>query len=59
MEACTEKLGLNSAARRVFLENGREVFDEEDLQRDDTVFISCGEAFKDPEKGLKRKSTPD
>lgn len=57
MEACTEKLGLNSAARRVFLEDGREVLDERDLRRDDVVFISSGEPFKDPEKGLKRKLT--
>lgn len=54
MEACTEKLGLTSAARRAFLENGREVLDERDLRRDDTVFISSGEPFKDPEKGLKQ-----
>jgi len=33
-EACTEKLGLNTAARRLYLDNGREVMSEDDLERD-------------------------
>ncbi|ELU06637.1 hypothetical protein CAPTEDRAFT_220130 [Capitella teleta] len=50
LENCTDKLGLSSAARRIFLDDGTEVFTSKEIPRDSEVFISCGESFKDPFK---------
>ena len=55
LEACTEKLGLDKAARRLFLDNGREVLSDEDLDRDVEVYVSTGEPFKNPVKDMLRK----
>lgn len=48
LDTCTEKLGLVSAARKVFLSDGTPVTQASQLQRDVDVFVSCGEAFRDP-----------
>ncbi|XP_071955234.1 doublecortin domain-containing protein 1-like [Antedon mediterranea] len=48
LEECTLKLGLLSAARKVFLADGSEVRDGKMITRDAEVYISCGEQFKDP-----------
>ncbi|XP_059150633.1 doublecortin domain-containing protein 1-like [Physella acuta] len=47
-EMATEKLGLPFAARRVFLEEGVEVFSGQDIPQYQDVYISMGENFKDP-----------
>ena len=52
----TDKLGLPSAGRRVFLDDGTEVFTPREIYRDSEVYISCGEPFKDPLKPVKSKS---
>ena len=51
----TEKLGLGFAARRIFLEDGREVFDGSNIPAHADVYISTGENFKDPFGPTKRK----
>uniref|UniRef100_UPI00398F7E0A doublecortin domain-containing protein 1-like isoform X2 n=1 Tax=Pristiophorus japonicus TaxID=55135 RepID=UPI00398F7E0A len=53
LEACTIKLDLNSAARRVFLANGREAFEPKDIPHNVVVYISTGEPFIDPFKKIK------
>ena len=45
---CTEKLGLVSAARKLFLSDGTLVTQANQLPRDVDVYVSCGEAFRDP-----------
>ena len=52
LEECTEKLGLNKAARRLFLDSGREVLSEDDLERDVEVYVSTGEPFRNPIKDM-------
>lgn len=54
LEECTERLGLHKAARRLFLDNGREVLSEDDIDRDVEVYVSTGEPFKNPVKDLLR-----
>ncbi|KAL3841516.1 hypothetical protein ACJMK2_019650 [Sinanodonta woodiana] len=54
LEYCTEKLSFGFAARRVFLEDGVEVFDEQDIPLDADVYISLGENYKDPYAAAKR-----
>ncbi|ERE72166.1 doublecortin domain-containing protein 5 [Cricetulus griseus] len=53
LEACTHKLNLNMAARRVFLADGSEAFKPEDIPHEANVYISTGEPFLDPFKKLK------
>ncbi|XP_051885625.1 doublecortin domain-containing protein 1-like [Pristis pectinata] len=53
LEECTVKLDLNSAARRVFLANGREAFEPKDIPHNVDVYISTGEPFMDPFKNMK------
>ncbi|CAH1258969.1 DCDC1 [Branchiostoma lanceolatum] len=53
LEMCTIKLSLLSAARRVFLSDGREAFTPKDIPREAEVFISQGEPYKDPYKPVK------
>ena len=53
LEICTDKLGLSAAARRVFLDDGSEVFTAQEIPRDADIFLSMGEPFKDPFKGAK------
>ncbi|XP_022088290.1 doublecortin domain-containing protein 5-like isoform X2 [Acanthaster planci] len=48
LDRCTSLLNLPFAARRLFDESGREHFSLDDLQRDQLVFVSCGEAWSDP-----------
>ncbi|KAM6158282.1 LOW QUALITY PROTEIN: doublecortin domain-containing protein 1 [Rhynchocyon petersi] len=48
LERCTEILQLPSAARRLFSEKGKEIFALEDLQRDELVYVSCGENWISP-----------
>ena len=52
----TDKLGLPSAGRRVFLDDGTEVFTPREIYRDSEVYISCGEPFKDPLRPVKSKN---
>ena len=52
---CTDRLELHNAARRVFLEDGTEVFSTEEIHRDADIYVSAGENFKDPYKDIKRK----
>lgn len=52
---CTERLGLGFAARRVFLEEGKEIFETYEIPPDSEVYISTGENFKDPYKSVKGK----
>ena len=55
LEYCTDKLELPFAARRVFLEDGVEVFDEKDIPVNAEVYISLGENYKDPYASTKSK----
>ena len=48
LDACTDKLGLVSAARKLFLADGTPVIHPRQLPRDVDVYVSCGEAFRDP-----------
>ncbi|GFR98754.1 doublecortin domain-containing protein 5 [Elysia marginata] len=54
LEFATDKLGLPFAGRRVFLEDGVEVFQEKDIPPDGDIYISMGEKFKDPFRSTKR-----
>lgn len=56
LEFCTDKLNLPFAARRVFLEDGVEVFEAHDIPLDSEVYISTGENYKDPLASEKSKS---
>uniref|UniRef100_M3XHG7 Doublecortin domain-containing protein n=1 Tax=Latimeria chalumnae TaxID=7897 RepID=M3XHG7_LATCH len=53
LEESTEKLKLNTAARRVFLGNGTEAFEPKDIPHDSDVYISTGESFLDPFKKIQ------
>ncbi|ESO97509.1 hypothetical protein LOTGIDRAFT_152600 [Lottia gigantea] len=53
LELLTDKLGLPFAARRIFLEDGIEVFDACDIPPYSEVFISMGEPYKDPDAPAK------
>ncbi|XP_023365810.1 uncharacterized protein LOC100953497 [Otolemur garnettii] len=46
---CTEILNLPSAARRLFNEKGKEIFTLKRLQRDELVYVSCGEHWINPD----------
>lgn len=48
LDACTDKLGLVSAARKLFLSDGTQVTHPRQLPRDVDVYVSCGEGFRDP-----------
>ena len=48
LELCTEKLHLVSAARKVYLSDGTLVRDFSQINKNDDIYISCGEPFKDP-----------
>ncbi|XP_046543933.1 doublecortin domain-containing protein 1-like [Haliotis rubra] len=54
LEFLTVKLGLPFAARRIFLEDGIEVFEAGDILPDSDVYISMGENYKDPHLPTKR-----
>jgi hypothetical protein len=55
LEECTVKLALNSSARRIFLPDGTEVKDVTDLDKNQNVFVSCGQPFRDPSEAEKGK----
>uniref|UniRef100_F7HZH8 Doublecortin domain-containing protein n=1 Tax=Callithrix jacchus TaxID=9483 RepID=F7HZH8_CALJA len=46
---CTEILNLPSVARRLFNEKGKEIFALRDLQRDELVYVLCGEHWINPD----------
>lgn len=56
LEMATDKLGLPGAGRRIFLEDGAEVFTPKEIPRESEVYISCGEPFKDPFKPVKSQT---
>uniref|UniRef100_A0A8C4VHJ2 Doublecortin domain containing 1 n=1 Tax=Gopherus evgoodei TaxID=1825980 RepID=A0A8C4VHJ2_9SAUR len=45
---CTAMLNLPAAARRLFTEKGVELFLLKGLERDELVYVSCGEPWIDP-----------
>ncbi|KAM4722038.1 doublecortin domain-containing protein 1 [Rhinophrynus dorsalis] len=49
LERCTLMMNLPSAARRLFNENGTEIFRLRDIERDQLVYASCGEQWIDPQ----------
>ncbi|XP_054998533.1 doublecortin domain-containing protein 1 [Sorex araneus] len=55
LERCTEILNLPSAARRLFNEKGKEIFALKDLQRDELVYVSCGENWINPDLSIARQ----
>ena len=48
LDKCTESLRLPFAARRLFDEKGKELTSVNTLERDQLVYISCGENWVDP-----------
>ncbi|XP_020940949.1 uncharacterized protein LOC100517025 isoform X4 [Sus scrofa] len=55
LERCTEILNLPSAARRLFNEKGKEIFNLKDLQRDELVYVSCGEHWINPDLSIAQQ----
>lgn len=55
LDACTDKLGLVSAARKLFFSDGTQVIDARQIEKDADVYVSCGEAFKDPYAAMRGK----
>ncbi|XP_041535084.1 doublecortin domain-containing protein 1 [Microtus oregoni] len=55
LERCTEILDLPFAARRLFDEKGKEIFSLNDLQRDELVYVSCGEAWINPDLSIAQQ----
>eukprot|EP00073_Rattus_norvegicus_P035371 XP_008760304.1 PREDICTED: doublecortin domain-containing protein 5 isoform X1 [Rattus norvegicus] len=55
LERCTKVLNLPSAARRLFSEKGKELFSLEDLQRDELVYVSCGEHWINPDLSIAQQ----
>ncbi|XP_066492130.1 doublecortin domain-containing protein 1 [Tiliqua scincoides] len=49
LERCTMVLNLPFAARRLFTDKGVEIFLLKDLERDQLVYVSCGEQWLDPQ----------
>ncbi|XP_060622229.2 doublecortin domain-containing protein 1-like [Anolis sagrei] len=49
LERCTAALKLPFAARRLFTGNGMEIFLLKDLEKDQLIYVSCGEQWIDPE----------
>ncbi|XP_040184265.1 doublecortin domain-containing protein 1-like [Rana temporaria] len=49
LERCTQIMNLPSAARRLYNENGAEIFSLRGLERDQLVYVSCGELWIDPQ----------
>ncbi|KAH9500578.1 hypothetical protein Btru_072308, partial [Bulinus truncatus] len=56
LQMATEKLGLPFAARKVFLENGREIYTVQDFfeSQAEEIFVSMGEPFKNPDVNAKK-----
>ncbi|KAM9659295.1 doublecortin domain-containing protein 1 [Trichechus inunguis] len=55
LERCTENLKFPSAARRLFSEKGKEIFALKDLQRDELVYVSCGENWINPDLSISQQ----
>ncbi|XP_076426348.1 doublecortin domain-containing protein 1 isoform X3 [Peromyscus maniculatus bairdii] len=55
LERCTEVLNLPSAARRLFNEKGKEIFSLNNLQRDELVYVSCGEHWINPDLSIAQQ----
>ncbi|KAM4846117.1 LOW QUALITY PROTEIN: doublecortin domain-containing protein 1 [Thomomys bottae] len=55
LERCTETLNLPSAARRLFNEKGKEIFALKELQRDELVYVSCGEHWINPDLSIAQQ----
>ncbi|XP_054224614.1 doublecortin domain-containing protein 1 isoform X19 [Homo sapiens] len=55
LERCTEILNLPSAARRLYNEKGKEIFALKDLQRDELVYVSCGELWINPDLSIAQQ----
>uniref|UniRef100_A0A8C2NVL2 Doublecortin domain-containing protein n=1 Tax=Capra hircus TaxID=9925 RepID=A0A8C2NVL2_CAPHI len=55
LERCTEILNLPSAARRLFNEKGKEIFTLKELQRDELVYVSCGEHWINPDLSIAQQ----
>ena len=49
MDRCTDAVGLPFAARRLYTKDGKEVSSLADLQRDELVYVTCGEPWSDPQ----------
>lgn len=48
LERCTEALNLPFAARRLFTSNGKEVKSLGSLEKNELVYVSCGENWNNP-----------
>ena len=48
LDRCTEILSLPFAARRMFTADGSEVLSLVGLEKNDLVYVSCGENWSDP-----------
>ena len=48
LERCTNLLDLPFAARRIFDEKGKEHYTLDLLDRDQLIYVSCGDAWTDP-----------
>ena len=48
LEECTAKLGLVSAARRLYLSDGTLIREFSQIMKNSDVYVSCGDTFKDP-----------
>ncbi|KAL1786181.1 hypothetical protein HispidOSU_015230 [Sigmodon hispidus] len=55
LERCTEILNLPFAARRLFNEKGKEIFSLNGLQRDELVYVSCGEHWINPDLSIAQQ----
>ena len=49
LDRCTDAVHLPFAARKLFTKDGKELNHLSDLQRDELVYVSCGEPWSDPQ----------
>ncbi|RDD44661.1 Doublecortin domain-containing protein 5 [Trichoplax sp. H2] len=56
LDECTRKMNLPSAARKLFLADGTLVTKEIKIYINCDVYVSCGEAFKNPDMNLEDNS---
>jgi hypothetical protein len=52
-EQCTQKLKLNSAARRLYTKDGGQILDVGNLKTVQEVEVTCGEPFKNPQNAKR------
>ncbi|XP_048584983.1 doublecortin domain-containing protein 1 [Nematostella vectensis] len=55
LDNCTAKLGLVSAARKLFLGDGEQVISPRQIKKDADIYVSCGEPFKDPYAAFQKR----